>query len=266
MRPELVGEVAFTAWTRDGRLRHPAWKGCARTRSPPTSGGSPVADPARVTVDVGARQLSLSNLGKQLYPDGTTKGQVLDYYRRVAPALLPHLRGRPLTMKRYPHGTDGSFFYEKTAPRGRPAWVRTVTLPAPGSTRSRETIDYVVCDDLATLVWCANLASIELHTPQYRVSDGGEPMPSDQLVLDLDPGAPLRSRSARGSRCACMSCCPGRSPPARSPRPVAARGCRSSRPETGRSTATPRRDEGAVDVEERGAGGHAVRRTPRTCG
>ncbi len=149
---------------------------------------------ARIAVEVEGRQLTLSNLAKPLYPDGTTKGQVIDYYTRVAPVLLLHLRGRPLTMKRYPHGSDGSFFYEKNAPRGRPDWVRTVNLPAPGSTKSRETIDYVVCDDLATLVWCANLASLELHTPQYRVGDDGGPLPSDQLVLDLDPGPPAALR------------------------------------------------------------------------
>lgn len=144
----------------------------------------------KVTVEVEGRRLALSNLGKQLFPDGTTKGQLLDYYSRIAPVLLPHLADRPLTLKRYPNGTQAGFFYEKNAPRGRPDWVRTVNLPAPGSTKSRETIDYVVCADLATLVWVANLASVELHTPQYRVDAAGAPLPSDQLVLDLDPGAP----------------------------------------------------------------------------
>ena len=144
----------------------------------------------KVTVEVEGRRLGLTNLGKQLFPDGTTKGQLLDYYSRIAPVLLPHLADRPLTLKRYPNGTQAGFFYEKNAPRGRPDWVRTVTLPAPGSTKSRETIDYVVCGDLPTLVWVANLASVELHTPQYRVDADGAALPSDQLVLDLDPGAP----------------------------------------------------------------------------
>lgn len=145
---------------------------------------------AKVTVEVEGRRLALSNLGKPLYPDGTTKGQVIDYYTRVAPVLLPHLAGRPLTLKRYPNGTAAGYFYEKNAPRGRPDWVRTVRLPAPRSTRSREMIDYVVCGDLPTLVWVANLASVELHTPQFRVDGAGAALPSDQLVIDLDPGDP----------------------------------------------------------------------------
>ncbi len=142
--------------------------------------------PARVSVEVEGRRLSLSNLDKPLYPDGFTKGQVLDYYTRIAPVLLPHLAGRPLTRKRYPNGVDGAVFYEKNAPRGTPEWVRRVTLPVPGSSKDRETIDFVVCDELATLVWTANLASLELHTPMWQV-DAGRP---DLLVFDLDPGEP----------------------------------------------------------------------------
>ena len=99
----------------------------------------------RVTVEVEGRRLSLSNLGKVLYPEtGFTKGEVIDYYTRIAPVLLRHLAGRPLTVKRYPNGVDAAFFFEKNAPRGTPSWVRTVTLPVPGSTMDRETIDFVV--------------------------------------------------------------------------------------------------------------------------
>jgi bifunctional non-homologous end joining protein LigD len=104
--------------------------------------------------------------------------------------LLPHLTGRPLTVKRYPNGVDGPFFFEKNAPRGTPEWVRTVELPAPGSTMNRDTIAYVVVEELATLVWLANLAALELHTPQWRVGPRGGVRGADQLVLDLDPGAP----------------------------------------------------------------------------
>ena len=108
----------------------------------------------------------LSNLDKVLYPEaGFTKGQVLDYYTRIAPVLLPHLAGRPLTRKRYPNGVDGAFFFEKNAPRGLPDWVRTARLPSPGSTKDRDEIDFVIVDELATLVYVANLASLELHTP-----------------------------------------------------------------------------------------------------
>jgi len=144
-----------------------------------------------VTVEVHGRRLRLSNLDKVLYPEtGTTKGEVIDYYTRAAPVLLPHLAGRPLTVKRYPNGVDGQFFFEKNAPRGTPEWVRTVTLPAPGSTKNRDEISYVVVDELATLVWLANLAALELHTPQWTVGPRGGVRGADQLVLDLDPGAP----------------------------------------------------------------------------
>lgn len=140
----------------------------------------------KVPVDVEGRQVVLSNLEKVLYPDGFTKAQVIDYYTRISPVLLPHLAGRALTRKRYPNGVEGQVFFEKNAPRGTPAWVHRETLPSPGSTKGRETIDYVVVDDLATLVWTANLASLELHTHMWRV-DGDGP---DLLVFDLDPGEP----------------------------------------------------------------------------
>lgn len=145
----------------------------------------------RIAVDVEGRTLGLSNLDKVLFPEtGFAKGQVIEYYTRIAPVLLPHLAGRALTLKRYPNGVDGQSFYEKNAPRGHPEWVRTVRLPSPGSTKSRETIDYVVVEDLATLVWVANLACLELHTPQWRVNDEGTVHPPDLLVVDLDPGPP----------------------------------------------------------------------------
>jgi bifunctional non-homologous end joining protein LigD len=141
----------------------------------------------KIAVDVDGRQVVLSNLDKVLYPAvGFAKGQVLDYYTRIAPVLLPHLAGRALTRKRYPDGVEGQVFFEKNAPRGTPEWVRTVTLPTPGSSKGRETIDFVVVDDLATLVWTANLASLELHTHMWRV-DRDAP---DLVVFDLDPGPP----------------------------------------------------------------------------
>jgi bifunctional non-homologous end joining protein LigD len=142
-------------------------------------------------VQVGERRLVITNLGKILYPEtGFTKGEVLDYYARVAPALLPHLAGRPLTRKRYPNGVAGPFFFEKNAPRGTPDWVRTVNLPVPGSTMNRETIDFVIVEELAALIWTANLASLELHVPQWKVGPRGGVQDADLLVLDLDPGPP----------------------------------------------------------------------------
>jgi bifunctional non-homologous end joining protein LigD len=141
----------------------------------------------KVAVDVEGTSVVLSNLDKVLYPEvGFTKGEVLDYYSRIAPVLLPHLAERAVTRKRYPDGVTGQVFFEKNAPRGTPDWVRTVELPSPGSSKGRETIDYVVIDDLATLVWTANLASLELHTHMWRV-DRDAP---DLVVFDLDPGPP----------------------------------------------------------------------------
>ena len=145
----------------------------------------------KVPVKVDGRELTLSNLDKVLYPDsGFTKAEVIDYYSRIAPVLLPHLRGRPLTVKRYPDGVTGQSFFEKNAPEHPPGWVRRVNLPAPGSTKNRETIDFAIVEDLPTLVYYANLAAIELHVPMWRVDAGGRPLPPDTLVFDLDPGPP----------------------------------------------------------------------------
>lgn len=144
----------------------------------------------RVRVHVAGRELELSNLDKVLYPEvGFTKGEVIDYYVRVAEVILPHLRGRPLTRIRYPNGVNAASFFEKNAPAGTPDWVRRQTLPVPGSSSGRDTLDFVIVDEVATLVWLANLAAIELHTPQWRVVDdkAGDP---DLLVADLDPGPP----------------------------------------------------------------------------
>ena len=142
----------------------------------------------KVPVEIEGRKLVLSNLDKVLYPAaGFTKAQVLDYYQRIATVLLPHIAKRPVTIKRYPDGVDGKFFFQKNAPAGRPDWVPTARLPSPGSTKSRETIEYILGGDLPTLIWAANLAALELHTPMWRHPDVGRP---DLLVFDLDPGLP----------------------------------------------------------------------------
>jgi bifunctional non-homologous end joining protein LigD len=152
---------------------------------------SDVVESQRVAVQIDGRSLSLSNLDKVLYPaTGFTKAEVIDYYTRIAPVLLPHLSGRAATRVRFPDGVTGPSFFEKNAPNHTPDWVRTVTLPAPGSTKGHEQIRYIVVDDLATLVWLANLAALELHVHQWRATAQGRPGPADRLVLDLDPGAP----------------------------------------------------------------------------
>ncbi|MEO3872695.1 non-homologous end-joining DNA ligase [Nonomuraea sp. B12E4] len=145
----------------------------------------------KVPVKVGGRELTLSNLDKVLYPDfGFTKAEIIDYYSRIAPVLLPHLRGRPLTVKRYPNGVGSQFFFEKNAPDHIPGWVRRARLPVSGSTKNRESIDFAILDDLPSLVYYANLAALELHVPQWRVDEEGKALPPDTLVFDLDPGPP----------------------------------------------------------------------------
>jgi bifunctional non-homologous end joining protein LigD len=145
----------------------------------------------KVSVEVDGRRLQLSNLHKVLYPEtGFTKAEVIDYYARIAPVLLPHVENRPVSFKRYPDGVEGEGFFAKNAPSHTPEWVRTVTLPVPGSTLARETIDYVVIDDVPTLIWTANLAALELHVPQWTVGPSGGVREADLVVFDLDPGAP----------------------------------------------------------------------------
>jgi bifunctional non-homologous end joining protein LigD len=137
----------------------------------------------RVSVEVEGHELSLSNLDKVMYPEtGFTKGQVIDYYTRVAPVLLPHLRDRPLTLKRYPNGVEGGHFYEKQCPSHRPDWVRSEPVEL-----SSKTIHFCICDDLATLVWLANLADLELHPSLSKVPEVERPT---VMAFDLDPGPP----------------------------------------------------------------------------
>src|SRR5256714_5842944 len=134
---------------------------------------------------VEGKKLAVSNLNKVLYPKaGFTKGQVIDYYIRIAPVLLPHLKDRPLTMKRYPNGVDQPFFYEKNCPVHRPNWVKTAKVWSEGNQRD---MHYCLAQDLPTLVWAANLADIELHTSLARKKDVARPT---MMVFDLDPGAP----------------------------------------------------------------------------
>ena len=142
----------------------------------------------KVPVQVDGRTLTLTNLGKVLYPDsGFTKAEVLDYYQRVAPALLPHIAGRPLTLKRYPEGVDGEAFFQKHVTAHRPDWIRTATVESDSSRARGSTVTYLVVDDLPALIWAANLAGLELHVPMWRMPHVREP---DLLVFDLDPGAP----------------------------------------------------------------------------
>jgi bifunctional non-homologous end joining protein LigD len=145
-----------------------------------------------VRVEVDGRTLKLSNLDKVLYPrTGTTKGEVLNYYARVAPAVLPLLKDRPVTRVRWPHGVERDRFFEKNAPAGTPGWVRTAEVPTTGSrgeSRHGDRLVFPIIDDLATLTWAANLAALELHVHQWTVDKNGRPRGADRLVIDLDPG------------------------------------------------------------------------------
>jgi bifunctional non-homologous end joining protein LigD len=158
--------------------------GSARAGTGITAAAEPI-DKTKSRLLVDERELTVSNLTKVLYPSvGFTKGELIDAYADLAEVLLPHLRGRPVTLKRYPDGVEGKFFYEKRSPKHRPDWVATARIY---SESHKTEIDYTLIEDLPTLLWSANLANIELHTALARVDDLDRP---DSLVFDLDPGAP----------------------------------------------------------------------------
>jgi bifunctional non-homologous end joining protein LigD len=140
---------------------------------------------SETVVDIQGKRLKLSNLEKVLYPTvGFTKGQVIDYFVRISPVLLPHLKNRPLTLKRYPNGVNGMFFYEKNCPEHRPEWVQVAPVWSGGNNKW---MNYCLAQDLPTLVWAANLADLELHT---SLSLGKEILCPTFIVFDLDPGEP----------------------------------------------------------------------------
>ncbi|QRP48438.1 DNA ligase D [Amycolatopsis sp. FDAARGOS 1241] len=204
--PKLVGDVVYRTFTRGaGRLRHTAWRGLRADKKPadvvaprplhrspaPPAPALSAAAGQRITVQAGDRQLVLSNLDKVLYPaNGFTKGEVLNYYSRIAPVLLPHLAGRPVTFIRYPDGVDDGQWFEKNLPRGAPEWIRTAVLPSSGtrSGKGPRTITYPLLEDLPSLVWAANIAALELHIPQWTATADDRRTPPDRLVFDLDPG------------------------------------------------------------------------------
>jgi bifunctional non-homologous end joining protein LigD len=187
VEPKHVAEVEFREWTEGGQLRAPSYKGMRDdkdaelvVREEEIATELVVREEANAVVaDVGGREVKLSNLDKVLYPEvGFAKRDVIEYFARIAPTVLPHLEDRALTLKRYPNGVQANFFYEKNAPSHRPDWVDTARVGD---------IDYVVCNDEATLVWLANLADLELHTSLALASDPERPT---LVAFDLDPGAP----------------------------------------------------------------------------
>jgi bifunctional non-homologous end joining protein LigD len=201
VEPCLVAEIEFREWTTEKVLRAPSFKGLREDKSPrdivlegAEQRDGEGADPSSpeglfdeveslpegaVAVLTEGRRLKISNWDKVLFPQtGFTKGDLVAYYARIAPVLLPHLHDRPLTLKRYPNGVDGQYFYEKQSPSHRPEWVQTVKI---GS------INFTLAQDRPTLVWLANLADIELHTSLSLAQGPARPT---MLVFDLDPGPP----------------------------------------------------------------------------
>jgi len=186
VEPRLVADIEFRAWTEDGVLRAPSFKGLRDDKEGPQvvrESEDSLFDAVERLSDgnlallVDGRSLKISNWDKVLYPaTGFTKGDLIAYYARIAPAVLPHLRDRPLTLKRYPNGVEAQYFYEKQSPSHRPEWVQTARVGE---------IDYTLCQDRPTLVWLANLADIELHT---SLSLAAAPERPTMLVFDLDPG------------------------------------------------------------------------------
>lgn len=203
VQPQLIAEVRFTEWTNEGQLRHPAFLGLRDDKDPASirreraldadsvaaSQEAPAkAAGAKETVEtIDGHALKLTNLDKMLWPgDGFTKGDLIAYYRSVAKWILPHLRDRALTLERYPNGIDAPSFFEKDKPRGVPAWVETTRVlaesrRAPGKSNG---LDFIVCNDEATLIYVANLASIVLHIWQSRLKTPDNP---DFILFDLDP-------------------------------------------------------------------------------
>ena len=183
--PSLRCEVEFIEWTKDGRLRAPSYKGLVAGTGPIMANATPVGagrDKA-VEVVVDGRPIRITNPGKVLYPKtGFTKSDLIDYVSSIAPTLLPHLEGRMLTLKRYPNGVEGDFFYEKQCPKHRPDWVATEKVRL-----ESKTIEFCTVADTATLVWLAQLADIELHTSLALARSQERPT---MMVFDLDPGAP----------------------------------------------------------------------------
>ncbi len=183
VEPKLVAEVEFAEWTHDGRLRAPVYKGLREDKDPAEVRRE---EPLGTEIRRGKRVLELSNLDKPFWPDeGITKGDLIAYYRDVAPVLVPHLRGRPFTMKRYPDGWQGNHFFQKDAPSHMPAWIpRFKYRSTSRATREKRTLHYPVVDDELALLWMANMGCIDMNTWYSRVDKPARP---DWVLFDLDP-------------------------------------------------------------------------------
>jgi bifunctional non-homologous end joining protein LigD len=186
VKPELVCEVEFVEWTHDGRLRAPSFQGLREDKAAREVRRE---EPIQEEIRQGKRLLRLSNLDKVFWPDERiTKGDLLAYYRAVAPVLLPHIRDRPFTMKRYPDGIEGGHFFQKDAPKHMPEWIptREFEVSTRGSPRQKRKISVPIVNDELALLWMANMGCIDLNTWYSRVDKPSRP---DFVLFDLDPAA-----------------------------------------------------------------------------
>ena len=185
VEPELEVDVSFTEWTRAGRLRQPVYRGLSEAREPAVPAPAVTRPPVPSELRRGRRVLRFSNLEKPFWPaEGITKGDLLAYYRDVAPVLIPHLRRRPFTMKRYPDGWQGKHFFQKQAPSHMPPWINRAPLPASTRTGEQRVIEYPLLDDELALLWAVSMGCIDLHAGASRVDRPDRP---DWVVFDLDP-------------------------------------------------------------------------------
>jgi bifunctional non-homologous end joining protein LigD len=183
VEPEVVAEVRFTEWTHEGRLRAPVYLGLRDDKAAVEVRREHAELPAEIRR--GKRTLKLSNVDKVFWPDeGITKGDLLRYYREIAPVLVPHLRGRPFTMKRYPDGWQGKSFFQKDSPKHRPPWLKTAAFPASTREGERRLIDYALVDDELALLWMVNMGCIDMHAWSSRADRPERP---DWVMFDLDP-------------------------------------------------------------------------------
>jgi len=182
LEPVLVTEVAFSEWTHDGHVRQPSYKGLREDKS---AAEVRQERPAADTVASGGRELKLSNLEKVFWPDeGITKGDLIEYYRSVAPVLVPHLAGRPFTMRRYPDGAFGKAFFQKDAPVHMPPWIKTFRANVSTRQGSKKDVDFPVVDDELALLWMVNMGCIDMNPWYSRVDLPERP---DFVLFDLDP-------------------------------------------------------------------------------
>jgi len=191
VEPKLVVEVEFAEWTHDGRLRAPSYKGLREDKPPEEVGRE---EPLTDRVKKGSRELKLSNLDKVFFPkEGIAKGDLLEYYRAVAPVLVPHLKERPFTMVRYPDGIEGKKFFQKDAPSHMPEWIprfRT-QVSTRESPRQRKWVNFPVVNDELALLWMVNMGCVDMNTWYSRVDKPERP---DWVLFDLDPSADVGFR------------------------------------------------------------------------